>query len=285
MQPHLSRFLSRKVANGVTKSACGGCMVLAAAWALAWPVAAHAIDLEAALQLQRSAPAQEQERLGAVREMALRDIGQALGARIGFAERSREILALLDARAADLDRRFDFGRLVIGNNVLPPVISESRDAVAIERQVMRVAGVVYRIDEPARFAVPSPTWRDWLWMGLDPSPVSAPDLSGSLPENAQERAFWQQVVREGHALGRQQAQEVFDLNMALLERTYSGMRRYYDLFARGVVSAPIIATAHALTRQEDENTMAVGDTVFRITAPSGFTRPQQWQPLDAPLQK
>lgn len=257
----------------------------AKAWAASAPTQAQPLDLQAAMQLKRPDAAQVQEKLSAVREMALREVGQALGARIGFAERSREILRLLEQRAGDLDTRFDFGRLVIGNNVLPPVISESRDAVSIESAVMRVAGIVYRIDEPARFAVPSPTWRNWLWMGLDSAPVLPPDLTGSLPSTPEEQAYWSRMVQEGHALGRQQAQETFDLNMAMLERTYAGMRRYYDLWNRGVVTAPVIASAEQLMRFEDDNTVAVGDTVFRITAPAGFTRPQEWQPLDAPIQR
>jgi len=109
---------------------------------------------------------------------------------------------MLDARAADLDRRFNFGRLIIGNNVLPPVISESRDVVALDSTVMRVAGIVYKIDEPARFAMPTPTWRNWLWIGLDSSAVRPPDLVGSLPANDQERRYWSQMVQDGYELGK-----------------------------------------------------------------------------------
>ncbi|MCX8016554.1 MAG: type IV secretion system DotC family protein [Rhodocyclaceae bacterium] len=243
------------------------------------------LDLQSALELRRTEAAGAQERLSPVREVALRDIGQALGARIGFAERSREIIALLDQRAGELDERFDFGRLVISNNVLPPVISESRDAATIEQTTMRVAGIIYRIDEPARFALPTPTWRNWLYLGLDPTPAKAPDLVGSLPSTPQEQAYWQQMVRQGYEMGRQQAQETFDLNMALLKRTHDGMRRYYDLWARGVVSAPVVTSAHSIMRHEDESTIAVGDTLLRITAPATFTKPANWRPLDAALQE
>jgi len=244
-----------------------------------------ALTLQDAVSMQRPSSYAPDEKLSAVREMTLREVGGALGARIGFSERSREILALLDKRAAELDARFNFGRLVIGNNVLPPVISESKDVVALDSTVMRVAGIVYRIDEPARFALPTPTWRNWLWIGLDASPVSQPDLIGSLPANDQEKKYWTQMVMNGYELGRKQAQEVFDLNMSTLERTYVGMRRYYDLYARGVVTAPIIATASSIVRNEDPNTIAVGDTVFRIMAPSSFTNHSEWKPLDAPLER
>jgi defect-in-organelle-trafficking protein DotC len=186
---------------------------------------ARELSLDQVMTLQQGRSQAETQAIGHVREVVLREIGQSLGARIGFSQRSREILAILEARQGELDRRFDFGRLVIGNNVLPPVISESRDVVSVQDNVLRVAGLVYQIDEPARFALPSPTWRNWLWMGLDTTGATLPELSGSLPANDVERAFWRQVVAQGHELGRLQAQEVFDHNMALLERTSSGMRR------------------------------------------------------------
>ena len=260
-------------------------VALAAAVATASPAFARELSLDQVMTLQQGRVQSESQSIGHVREVVLREIGQSLGARIGFAQRSREILSILDARQGELDRRFDFGRLVIGNNVLPPVISESRDVVSVQDNVLRVAGLVYQIDEPARFALPSPTWRNWLWMGLDTSGVTMPELSGSLPANDAERAFWRQVVAQGHELGRLQAQEVFDHNMALLERTYSGMRRFYDLYHRGVVTAPVLASAHRLTHQDDPNSLAVGDAIFRITAPTGFTAPNQWVPLDAPLNR
>jgi len=261
-------------------------VMLAAALIASWQASAAEMTLEQVLSLQqRPVDAAQGPPMGNVREVVLREIGQALGARIGLAERSREILAILDGRQGELDRRFDFGRMVIGNNVLPPVISVSRDVVSVQDDVLRVAGILYQIDEPARFALPSPTWRNWLWMGLDASSPVAPDLTGSLPANDAERAFWRQMATQGHALGRQQAQEVFEHNMALLDRTYAGMRRFYDLYHRGVVTAPALASAHRLTHQEDANTLSVGDAIFRITAPTGFAAPGQWVPLDAPLQR
>lgn len=242
------------------------------------------LTLEQAAGLQRTGAAQAQEGIGNVRTVVLTEVARALGARIGFAERSGEILAILDRRAGELDSRFDFGRLVIGNNVLPPVITESRDVVSVEVATMRVAGSIFRIDEPARFALPSPTWRNWLWLGLDSTPAAAPDLAGSLPVTPAERDLWAAQVREGYAMGREQAQAVFDLNMATLERVYSGMRRFYDLHHRGMVSAPVIAAAHSVVRQEGEGTIAVGDTIFRITAPVSFREHRDWLPLDKRLE-
>lgn len=223
----------------------------------------------------------DREKISLVRETILQETALILGARAGLGDRSREIFSMLDARGSSLDKRFMFSSLVIDNNVLPPVISESKDVVALEAAAMRVAGMVYRIDEPARFALPTPTWRNWLYLGLDSSPLDVKTInSQNLPQNAEEQAFWERQVRQGYEAGRAQAQAAFDANLALLERTHEGMRRYFDLWKRRMVTAPTIATASELVQREDPSTIAVGTTVFRITAPTDFTTPSGWVPLE-----
>lgn len=227
-----------------------------------------------------STSSSEQNQVAYVREQVLREAATALGARAGLADRSKELLAILDTRIANLDQRYNFNPLVIGNSVLPPVISESKDVVALEATAMRVAGAVYRIDEPARFAMPTPTWRDWLHVGLDSAAVAVPSLGANGPNTSAERELWKRVVKESYELGRTQAQAVFDANLALLERVHAGMRLYYDLWHRGMVSAPIIATSSDIQVQEDPNTISVGNTLFRITAQTDFRPHQQWTPLE-----
>lgn len=223
----------------------------------------------------------KREQISLVRESVLKDLALIMGAQAGLSDRSREIFSVLDARQKDLDKRFQFNQLVLGQNVLPPVISESRDVVALEATAMRVAGIVYRIDEPARFALPTPTWRDWLYLGLDTNAVQSQQLDSQvLPQNEHEQAYWERMVRQGYETGRAQAQAAFDANLAMLERVYSGMRRFYELVQRGMVSAPVIATATDIMQREDPNTISVGNTVFRITSSADFAQPGQWVPLE-----
>jgi len=223
----------------------------------------------------------DREKISLVRETILKEAALLLGARAGLSDRSKEIFAEVDAKQGKLDARFRFNELVLGNNVLPPVISESRDVVALESTAMRVAGIVYRIDEPGRFSLPTPTWRNWIYIGLDPTPVQSSSIeSSNLPQNEAEQAYWEQIVKSGYAMGRSQAQAAFDANFALLERAYGGMRRYYDLWQRGMVTAPVIATATELMQRDDPNTISVGNTVFRITSQTDFTQPGGWIPLE-----
>lgn len=221
-----------------------------------------------------------QNQIGYAREQILREAATALGARAGLSDRSQELMSVLNSRVTELDIKFNFNPFVMGAGVLPPVISESRDIVSMGNAAMRVAGAVFHIDEPARFAMPAPTWRNWLYVGLDSTPVVIPSLGNNGPVTPAEKELWQRVVKEGYELGRTQANAVFDANLALLERVHSGMRRYFDLWQRGMVSAPIIASNTDVVLREDANTIAVGNTLYRITAPTDFKAFQKWIPLE-----
>lgn len=222
----------------------------------------------------------ERDRIGYAREQILREAATALGARAGLSDRSKELSAVLDTRAAELDGRFNFNPFVIGASVLPPVISQSRDVVALEAAAMSVAGVIYHIDEPARFAMPTPTWRNWLYIGLDLTQVVVPTLGTNGPANPAEKELWQRTVKESYEFGRIQADSVFSANLAMLDRVHSGMRLYFQLWQRGMVSAPIIAQNTDLIVRQDPNTIAVGNTMYRITAPTDFRTHQKWIPLE-----
>lgn len=268
-----------KLFHVVRVLACIAALGSGAALAQSGAAPASSSQLDAALGVGVSGSAGE-EQVAYAREQVLREAGTALGARAGLSDRSRDLLSVLDTRVVEMDRRYNFNPLVIGAGVLPPVISESRDVVALEATAMRVAGRIYRIDEPARFANPAPTWRDWLYLGLDPTAVAVPTLGATAPQNAAERKLWERVVREAYQAGRRQADAVFENNLALLERAHNGMRRYYELWYRGMVSAPIIASASEILSREDPNTIAVGTTLFRITSPTDFRSFPEWKPLE-----
>ena len=222
----------------------------------------------------------DREKIGYAREQTLKEMATALGARAGLSDRSKELIAMFESLSVDLDAKFNFNPMVIGASVLPPVISESSDVVALEATAMRVAGKAYHIVEPARFAMPTPTWRNWLYIGLDDSPVAVPTLNGAGPNNSAEKQLWEKLTRDGYEQGRLQAQAVYDANLAQLERTHDGMRLYFGLWRRGMVSAPIIASSSEILQREGPNTINVGNTLFRITAPTDFKTFEQWTPLE-----
>lgn len=235
-------------------------------------------------QLMRAQAQKEQVQLSPVRSKFLKETAQTLGAQLGLIERAKEINQAIDSKRVLMENTFRFGDLVIGAGVLPPVVVETRNAASVTDTTMRLAGTIYKITQPARFFSGAPSWRDWLLMGL-PSDAEMPSMPTNeqlLPRDAQERRFWEQEVRKAYQQGRKQAQAIFDHNLAQLEEVYLGMRTYYDLYQRNMVTAPTIAKSQEVLTQSGPDTIILGDTLFRITEPAAFNlHSEQWKALEA----
>ncbi|WP_025139619.1 type IV secretory system conjugative DNA transfer family protein [Achromobacter sp. DH1f] len=261
-------------------------LLLATAIAVAFggaPACALAQQSEALNSLMNAKAGNVAPRISPVREAILRPTAQALGTQTGMIEAANEILQVINDMGGTMDRTFRFGDLVMGQGVLPPVVVASHNTASLGEsgKTMRVAGSVYKIEEPARFFTGAPSWRDWLLMGLL-AQADAPALPTNpqlLPQDDKERAYWQDIIQKSYLQGREQAKRIFEENLAGLERTYLGMRTFYELHGRGLVSLPRLATSQDVVNQTDPNTIIVGDTVFRITVPSSFnTDTGRWKP-------
>lgn len=220
----------------------------------------------------------------------LSDAALLLGSHKGAAERSAQLIAALAARSNQLDKLYRFSALITQQGVLPPVITEARDAMHVADQQMRIADRLYKIVMPARFVTTPPSWRDYLFVGLtvkqadvqqNTQPMTQP-ISAALPKTPTERAYWKQQIRYGYQHGRRLADEIFNSNRARLERDYLGMLRYAELLHKGMVSEPTVSVAQAIVTGNKEY-INVGDTLYRMTHPGGFiTDAKQWQPIVIP---
>jgi defect-in-organelle-trafficking protein DotC len=260
------------------------------AWAAAAPVPARAAQEAQSPALQQLLSASPVEgsaagQISYVRQQALKMAADVLGAQIGYADRSAQIESILRADAARLDATYLFNALMMGVGVLPPVIVETRDNIALDERVMRVADRTYQIVRAPRFVAIPPTWRNYLFLGLSTDRPEIPTDAAQLPQNDVERAYWKAQVKQAYAQGVKQANSVFRSDLARLKRDYSGMRLFYDLYARGMVTAPVIASTSDVVRRDGPGVISMGDTTFRITVqPSFVTKPAKWNPI-APLDK
>lgn len=240
----------------------------------AWP--------QSSLERLIAAPAARAEPvIPMVRKTLLAEAAARMGTQAGLADRAKEILRVIGARENSLDQRYRFQQLIIDAALLPPVIVQTHDAVSLDQSVMRVAKSVYRIIEPPRFVDVAPTWRDWLYLGLagqEPPEASLdPEIA---PKDAPERAFWEARLRAAYEQGVRQANLIFDANLATLDRAYDGMRTYFDLYARRMISAPVLSSTTDVATRDDENTLAVGSTIFRVVVNPRFEdAPKAWEPL------
>lgn len=213
-----------------------------------------------------------------VRAQTLKQLATGLGTRAGLVDESRRIVTEIESEKTDLDSKFNFGSLTFSNGALPPVIEEAKDVISITDYSMKVKGKVYRIIAPAAFLQSS--WRNYLYLGLTDSDDQAisDDESKVLPKTDVERQYWEAVVRAAHAEGRKQSRRTFAVNLARLERDFNGMRLFYALYSRGLVTAPKFAAATETVNRPDPNTIIVGDSVFRITAQPTFNGDaDQWK--------
>lgn len=207
-----------------------------------------------------------------VRAAALKQLGVGLGMRAGLADESRVIVGEIEKEKTTLDTKFNFGSLTFSNGALPPVIEEAQDVIAITEYSMRVQGRVYRIVTPATFG--QNNWRNYLYLGLtdNADQIVGDAQRNILPKDDTEKVYWEKVVRAAYEDGRKQSRKIFELNLARLERDFNGMRLFYTLYARGLVSAPKFAAATDTVTRPDPNTIIIGDSVFRISAQPEFNR-------------
>lgn len=100
------------------------------------------------------------------------------------------------------------------------------------------------------------------------------------PKDDAERAEWRKNVEKGWAEGYEQADEVFEQDLNRLFADFSGMVRYRQLLAQGMVSAPFAQQVdRGITGDRKDASMRVGDRAVVITGvPQLITESQRWQP-------
>lgn len=222
-----------------------------------------AIELNSLLSnqiLERGKVAQSKD-VSEMRRQALQEIAGALGASGGLAFRTNQIKTEVDCYAADLDKLYDFKKMIIDNGVLPPVLTEGLANYAQESSdQVRIADKIYKIEEKAKFVSVYPTWRNYLRFSF-PS-YEMPDAA-YLPKNDAEKAIWDAAVKEGWDKGVKQANEIYETSYAKLDRDYKGMIKYKILLAEGLVTPTIIGKQNlGITGGGRE--MSINDQVFRI---------------------
>jgi len=216
-----------------------------------------------------------------IRMDALKEAAISFGARAGLATRTFEIRRELDTKARYLNRVYNFSQLLIaapsGFMIEPPIVSESMNAMIIESdgQTAAISDKIYNIIRNARIVSAPRTWRQYMereWGEVMPPP----DIL--TPSDSDERRAWEAFVREGWKYGYEQADDVFDEDLARLESDFQGMIRYRMLLAQGMVSPPYaLQVDRGITGGGDE--MRVGDRAVQITGvPELISGADTWKP-------
>src|SRR5262245_4533161 len=82
----------------------------------------------------------------------LKEAALGTGAQSGLYWESIRINKVLDNDERNLDQIFNFRALLLDHNVLPPVLTEGRKALALDSpETIRLADQVYKLESPPRF--------------------------------------------------------------------------------------------------------------------------------------
>jgi len=216
-----------------------------------------------------------------IRLDALKEAAVSYGARAGLGARTYEIRLETDKRARYLDKVYNFSSLLVaapsGLLIEPPIVSEAANAMLIDMdgQQAAVSDRIYSIINNARIVSAPRNWRSYLereWGSVEPPP----DIL--LPESKAERETWIKYVNLGWDQGAQQANEIFQEDLNLLNADFQGMIRYRMLLSQGMISSPYaLQVDRGVTGGGDE--MRVGDRAVQITGvPELMTGFDAWQP-------
>lgn len=214
-----------------------------------------------------------------LRPLAMREAAQVVSVQSGFAWRYQRILDEVGKYSPTLDKGFNFSPILIKHDnalILPPIIAKSGAGMRIEEETTATSvATTYELLSPAKYVSVVPNWRTYL--DAPKAPDVEPPHPALLPRTSEERRIWQEAVREGWLAGVEQANFLFEDNVARLTRDYKGAVLYHHLVAEGLLSKPSYAKAEANTRVT-KNKMFLEQIVFRITQPAAFnTNTKEWR--------
>lgn len=222
----------------------------------------------------RTLETQKKVAIGRIRETGLKEIALSLGAQSGLAWHAKIIDEQMVRQARTLDAVFDFNGLILEHNILPPVLLEGRNTFNLaDTQTIRISDRTYKVAKQARFITAPPNWRQYLWM--DYKKPELPHLS-LLPKTRVERELWCFYVEKGWRQGVDQADVIFEENVARIKEDFKGMILYRKLLAMNMISPPFVSHLD-LGVTGDGSEMHIDDRVLRITAlPSLNVNSKDW---------
>ncbi len=217
------------------------------------------------------------DQINPIRLQAIKETATQLGARGALAWRSLHINQALQQASRHLDHVFNFNQLLINNNIIPPVITQSdNDLNLADDHTIRLAAKTYKMVKNAHFVTVAPTWRTYLWMNYKKPSLPNKTL---LPTTQAEAQAWNHYLQQGWISGLQQADAIFRENVARLRRDYDGMVLYNKLLAQHMVSKPYVAKAD-LGITGNGHQIRIKDEVLRITAtPQLQPDASRWNPV------
>ena len=213
-----------------------------------------------------------------MRPNALREAAELVTFQSAMAYRYKQLLAATECHRSIMDTAFDFSPLLMTQDdalILPPVLTRAGASMRIEdTKTATTAQTSYELLAPAKYVSTVPNWRTFLMADTFPAPEKP--NPAVMPKNDKERLIWRAAVRETWAQGISEADQLYADNVSRLVREYRGIMLYHLLSAQHLLSRVNTASASLGMKTSDNgNKLHIGQKVYRITAPSVFTVPEE----------
>lgn len=250
-------------------------------------IAGEAVTLEQAIRNSGSIGIKKSE------YDALSMAGKAYGACEGLNARQTEINNDLKRESEALDSIYNFSSLLLhaqtpgapvdgllvttDGAVLPPVLTHAKGVFDQKNNdLIRTFDDVYRIIEPPRLVYAPPNWRSYLIIDFGKNECARPPIR---PETGEQQDLWAKSVAEGWEMGRKQADMIMEINLNRLKRDFEGRVLYHILLRKGMVSAPVLATANVGITGNPGSELNINERIYRITSKPEFNHNQRtWLP-------
>lgn len=220
---------------------------------------------------------QEDENGGVVRKKTMEEAAMAYGAQSALAFYGTRFNAVAEASYKQFDEIYNFNRFILSNNVMPPVIRQSRQDMSTSgMETLRLSDRTIEIVKPARFVTVPPSWRGYVLLN-----IHRPDMPDERlwPKTDDEYDKWVAAVNQGWQQGKAQTDALIRHRLGLLKQDYMGIILYHELLAQNMVSKPMVGRAK-LGVTGHSGALRLNDQVLRITANSDLnTKAETWHPV------
>lgn len=213
-----------------------------------------------------------------IREKAIKSAALKLGTQSGLSWGAIIINHSLLNMSGSLDQIYNFNSLMLRNHVVPPVITQIDNSIAVTDDSHKISfsGHQYTILKGAYFSTASPNWRNYILL-----PVYKPAKPSYilLPKNPKEQKLWDITIHQSWKLGVNQAINIFTYHLENLNRDYEGMLIYRRLLEMHVVNPPYIEKSISKVSGGKKH-LSIGSHSWEITSNVELhPNTSLWQPV------
>ena len=214
-----------------------------------------------------------------LRKNTIKQVAREYGTQSGLAWQARFLNVMLNRYEHKLNTIFNFNFLILGSEVLPPILIEgNRRLEQMDENAIVTSDRVYRIVQMPKLITVSPTWKQYLVINIQKPETPNRSL---LPKTSEEKEIWNEAVRKGWFEGIEQANQIFELNLNRLLRDFNGMVLYHKLLVQNIVTPPYLSEAENGIVGGD-NELRINERLLRISTTTKFNlNGESWKPVGA----